>query len=213
LHLRLSDLDLAAWNRFLPVAARLNGRGEADLRINEPLAAGVPTRVSGAIAVNHLGIRDAHQELVSAQRVEATGLEVQWPTRLGVKRLVVRGPRALVERDEAGGFPFRALWNRPGAALTLVNDAKPLTARSPRVDIGEIAVQNGVLSWRDETVKPRATFDLSQLDATARGGGWPLRPFGVRLAVRPPGGGQVQVAGRVTVDPFSADLRVNAREA
>jgi uncharacterized protein involved in outer membrane biogenesis len=213
LHLRLSDLDLAAWNRFLPVAARLNGRGEADLRINEPLAAGVPTRVSGAIAVNHLGIRDAHQELVSAQRVEATGLEVQWPTRLGVKRLVVRGPRALVERDEAGGFPLRALWNRPEAAPTLVNDAKPLTARSPRVDIGEIAVQNGVLSWRDETVKPRATFDLSQLDATITGGGWPLRPLGVRLAVRPPGGGQVQVAGRVAVDPFSADLRVNAREA
>jgi Domain of Unknown Function (DUF748) len=213
LHLRLSDLDLAAWNRFLPVAARLNGRGEADLRINEPLAAGVPTRVSGAIAVNRLGIRDAQQELASAQRVEATGLEVQWPTRLGVKRLVVSGPRALVERDEAGGFPLSALWNRPAAASAPVTDAKPLTPRSPRIDIGEIAVRNGVLSWRDETVKPRAVFDLSQLDATITGGGWPLRPLGVRLAVRPPGGGQVQVAGRVAVDPFSADLRVNAREA
>jgi Domain of Unknown Function (DUF748) len=213
LHLRVSDLDLAAWNRFLPVAARLNGRGEADLRINEPLAAGVPMRVSGAIAVNHLGIRDAQQELASVQRVEATGLEVQWPTRVGVKRLVVSGPRALVERDEAGGFPLSALWNRPGAAPTRVNDAKPLTPPPPRIDIGEIAVRNGVLSWRDETVKPRATFDLSQLDATITGGGWPLRPLGVRLAVRPPGGGQVQVAGRVAVDPFSADLRVNAREA
>ena len=31
--------------------------------------------------------------------------------------------------------------------------------------------------------------------------------------MRPPGGGQVQVAGRVAVDPFSADLRVTAREA
>lgn len=213
LHLRLSDLDVAAWNRFLPVAARLNGRGEADLRINEPLAAGVPTRVSGAIAVNRLGIRDAHQELASAQRVEATGLEVQWPTRLGVKRLVVSGPRAIVERDEAGGFPLSALWNRPAAAPAPVNDAKPLTPSSPRIDIGEIAVRNGVLSWRDETVKPRAVFDLSQLDATITGGGWPLRPLGVRLAVRPPGGGQVQIAGRVAVDPFSADLRVNSRQA
>jgi hypothetical protein len=213
LHLRLSDLDLAAWNRFLPVAARLNGRGEADLRINEPLAAGVPTRVSGVIAIDHLGIRDAQQELASAQRVEATGLEVQWPTRLGVKRLVVRGPRALVERDEAGGFPLSALWNRPAAAPAPVNEATPLTPPSPRIDIGEIAVRNGVLSWRDETVKPRAVFDLSQLDATITGGGWPLRPLEVKLAVRPPGGGQVQVAGRVAVDPLRADLRVNAREA
>ncbi len=213
LHLRLSDLDLGSWNRFLPVVARVNGRGEADLRIDEPLAAGVPTRVKGTVAVNRLGIRDTQQELLGAQRVEATGLEVQWPTRLGVKRLVVSGPRAIVERDEAGGFPLSAIWNRPAAAPTPVNDAKDLTTRSPRIDIGEIAVRNGVLSWRDETVKPRATFDLSQFDATITGGGWPLGPVGVRLAVRPPGGGQLQVVGRVGIDPFSADLRVNAREA
>src|SRR5213593_2913992 len=213
LHLRLSDLDLGSWNRFLPVVARVNGRGEADLRIDEPLAAGVPTRVKGTVAVNRLGIRDTQQELLGAQRVEATGIEVQWPTRLGVKRLVVSGPRAIVERDEAGGFPLSAIWNRPAAAPTPVNDAKDLTTRSPRIDIGEIAVRHGVLSWRDETVKPRATFDLSQLDATITGGGWPLGPVGVRLAVRPPGGGQLQVVGRVGIDPFSADLRVNAREA
>ena len=213
LHLRLSDLDLGSWNRFLPVVARVNGRGEADLRIDEPLAAGVPTRVKGMVAVNRLGIRDTQQELLGAQRVEATGLEVQWPTRLGVKRLVVSGPRAIVERDEAGGFPLSAIWNRRAAAPTPVNDAKDLTTRSPRIDIGEIAVRHGVLSWRDETVKPRATFDLSQFDATITGGGWPLGPVGVRLAVRPPGGGQLQVVGRVGIDPFSADLRVNAREA
>ena len=74
---RLSDLDLAAWNRFLPVAARLNGRGEADLRIDEPLAAGVPTRVNGSIAVNRLGVETRSKSSSGAQRVEATGLEVR----------------------------------------------------------------------------------------------------------------------------------------
>jgi Domain of Unknown Function (DUF748) len=214
LQLRLRDVDVAAWNRFLPIAAKLSGRGEADLRINEPLAAGVPTRVNGSIAVNRLGIRGAQQELIGAQRVEATGLEVQWPTRLGVKRIVVSGPRAIVERDKEGNFPLIALWDRPPAAPTSPsNDAGGLTAKAPRIDIEEITVRNGVLSWRDETVKPRAALDVSQVDATVTGGGWPLRPVGVRLAVRPPGGGQVQVAGRVGVDPFSADLRVHAREA
>ena len=215
LHLRLNDLDLPAWNRFIPVAARLNGRGEADLRINEPLAAGVPTRVSGTIAVNRLAVRDAQQELLGAQRVEATGLEVQWPTRLGVKRLVVSGPRAIVERDQEGGFPLMALWDRPaGAAISSPErEPKSVTApRPPRIEVGEIAVRNGVLSWRDEMVKPRVALDLSQLDATVTGGGWPLRPLGVKLAVRPPGGGQLQIAGRVGVDPFDADLRVSARE-
>src|SRR5437867_9778922 len=143
LHLRLNDLDLGSWNRFIPVAARLNGRGEADLRINEPLAAGVPTRVSGSIAVNRLAVRDAQQELLGAQRVEATGLEVQWPTRLGVKRLVVSGPRAIVERDKEGGFPLMALWDRPaGAAVSsperepksVEREPKSVAAQPPRIE-------------------------------------------------------------------------------
>ena len=58
LRLRLSDVDVAAWNRFVPITARLSGRGEADLRIDEPLAAGVLTRVKGSIAVNRVGVRD-----------------------------------------------------------------------------------------------------------------------------------------------------------
>ncbi|PYN37887.1 MAG: hypothetical protein DME01_02745 [Candidatus Rokuibacteriota bacterium] len=215
LQLRLRDVDVGAWNRFLPITAKLSGRGEADLRINEPLSAGVPTRVNGSIAVNRLGVRDAREELIGARRVEATGLEVQWPARLGVKRVVVSGPRAIVERGKEGNFPLGALWDRPPAAPTSVpsSDASSSAAKAPRVDVEEIAVRNGVLSWRDETVKPRAALDVSQVDATVTGGGWPLRPVGVRLAVRPPGGGQVQVTGRVGVDPLSADLRVHAREA
>jgi len=214
LRLRLSDVDVAAWNRFVPITARLSGRGEADLRIDEPLAAGVPTRVKGSIAVNRVGVRDGQQELLGAQQVEATGLEVQWPSRLGVKRLVVSGPRAIVERDKQGGFPLMALWERPSAAPTSSpsGDASGPT-KLPRVDVEEIAVRNGVLSWRDETITPRAALDISQMNLTVTGGGWPLRPVGVRLAVRPPGGGQVQAAGRVEVDPFGADLRVRARDA
>src|SRR6185436_2639862 len=72
LRLRLHDLDVAAWNRFLPITAQLSGRGEADLRIDEPLGAGVPTRVNGSVAVNRLGVRDRQQELIGAQRMEAT---------------------------------------------------------------------------------------------------------------------------------------------
>src|SRR5262249_17854576 len=45
LHLNLKGVDLTPWNRFLPIAARLSGWGEADLRIDAPLSAGVPTRV------------------------------------------------------------------------------------------------------------------------------------------------------------------------
>src|SRR5262245_36193810 len=130
LRLRLRDLDVAAWNRFVPVTARLSGRGEADLRIDEPLAAGVPTRVNGSIAVNRVGVRDSQQELIGAQRVEATGLEVEWPTRLGVKRLTVSGPRAIVERGKDGKFPLTALAEAPATAKTPATGQRPATAAS-----------------------------------------------------------------------------------
>jgi hypothetical protein len=220
LRLRLHDLDVAAWNRFLPITAQLSGRGEADLRIDEPLGAGVPTRVNGSVAVNRLGVRDRQQELIGAQRIEATGLEVEWPTRLGVRRLVVSGPRAIVERDREGKFPMTALLERPATAPSSpppTGAARPAAdgpaANAPRIDVGEIAVRNGVLSWRDEMVTPRATIDVSQIEATITGGGWPLRPVDVKLTVRPPGGGQLQASGRVAVEPLGADLRVQARDA
>jgi hypothetical protein len=221
LRLRMRDLDLAAWNRFVPVTARLSGRGEADLRIDEPLAAGVPTRVNGSLAINRVGVRDGRQELIGAQRVEATGLEVEWPTRLGVKRVTVSGPRAIVERDQDGTFPLTALLESPTTARPLATAATAPSRSAatgpgpdaPRIDVGEIVVRNGVLSWRDETIAPRATLDLSQIDATITGGGWPLRPVDVKVAVRPPGGGQLRAAGRVGVEPLSADLRIHAQDA
>src|SRR4029453_1742072 len=214
LRLRLRDLDVAAWNRYLPVTARLSGLGGADLRINQPLAAGVPARVNGLVAVSRLGIRDSQQELMGARRVEATALEVEWPTRVRVGRIIVDGPRAIVERDQNGKFPLTALRARGPDAPSAppANDAGSSAADVPRVDVGEVSVRKGVLSWRDDTVKPRVTLDLSEIDASITGGGWPLRPLGVKLAVRPPGGGQIEAAGRVGVDPLGADLRVRARE-
>jgi len=210
LRLRLSNLDLAPWNRFLPGSAKINGLGEADLRIDEPLAVGVPTRVNGSIAVNRLGVNDARQEVMGARRVEAMGLEVQWPTRLGVQR-------AIVERDAAGGFALRALWSRPAEAPTPTkapDRGSTASMASLSIDVGEIAVRDGALSWRDDSVKPRAALDFAHVEATVTGGRWPLRrPLGVRASGQLPGGGHVQVAGRVGVDPFSADVRVNAKDA
>ena len=218
LRLRLANLDLAPWTRFLPVAARVSGIGEADLRINEPLAAGVPTRINGAIVVNRLGVLDGQQELLGARRVEATGLQVHWPRRLVVKRFLVSEPRATVERDRVGGFPAQNLLSRQAsvAAPTGIPAAGSAASSAPAlsVEIGEILVRDGAIAWRDAAVTPAAGLDFSRIEARVTGVGWPLRgPLGVRVAVRPPRGGQVQAAGRVGLDPFTADLRISAKDA
>ena len=92
----------------------------------------------------------------------------------------------------------------------------PVTGAAPSfgVDVGEIVVKNGAMAWRDATVSPPARLDVSAVDATVTGIGWPLRgPARLRADLRPPGGGQLQLAGRVGFEPVSADVRVVARNA
>jgi len=87
-------------------------------------------------------------------------------------------------------------------------------APAVRVDVGEIVVRDGAVAWRDATIEPEARLDIAGIDAGVGGTGWPLEgPLTTRASFRPPGGGQVRVAGKVGIDPPSADLRLTANNA
>ena len=107
--------------------------------------------------------------------------------------MLLSEPRGTIERDRAGNFPLTALVARPPArpgttAPPAVEPAKTSAAPPLAIEVGEIAVQDGRLTWRDETVSPVAVLAVSSLDASVTGGGWPVRgPLGVRVAMRPPG--------------------------
>jgi len=210
LHLRVAGLALAPWTRMLPVAGRITGLAEADLRMNEPLAAGMPARVHGSIVVNRFGLADGRRELLGAGRIEARGLEVHWPTRLVVERVLISGPRGIVERDRAGAFPLASIVAAPREAGPAPAAPTPPLA----VEIREVAVRDGRMAWRDETVSPVADLVVSGVEAAVTGVAWPARgPLGVRAGLRPPGGGALRVTGRVALDPLAAELRVAARNA
>lgn len=219
LHLRATRLNLAPWAQFAPVAARVTGLAEVDLRMNEPLAAGIPARLDGTIAVTSLGVAGGHRRVLNAERVEASGLEVLWPTRVVVNRLIVSGPRALVERDRAGRFPVQDLVARPASTVTATTSSAVASGPSEAaarlaIELREIVVRNGVVGWRDEMVSPPARLDVTRIDASVKGAGWPAQgPLHVRLALRPPGSGRLQLVGRVALDPLTADLRVTASHA
>jgi Domain of Unknown Function (DUF748) len=215
LRIRLSNFDLAPWAQFVPIEARVSGIAEADLHVNEPLAVGIPARMQGLVAVNRLGVADAKREVVGAQRIEASGLELQWPTRLVVSRVLVSGPRGIVARDRVGHFPLTDLLRRrPLVSPASAAASRPTATPALRVDVGETVVRGGAVSWRDETVAPPAQLDLRNIDGRLTGIGWPLLgPAGVRVALRPPGGGHMQLNGRVDLDPVAADVRVVTKGA
>jgi hypothetical protein len=216
--LRLSGVSLASWAQFMPIAARVTGIAEADLRVNEPLGAGIPTRVRGTIAVNRLAVADERHEVLGARRVEASGIELHpagdGRARVAVGRVLVSEPRGTLDRDRSGAFRARDLLvTRP------VSGTAPTATRGPAasamgVEVGEIVVRNGALTVRDETVASSVRLDFATIDATVRGIDWPLRgAASVRVALRPPGGGRLQLSGRVGLDPPGADLHVVARDA
>lgn len=219
LRLRLANLDLAPWTQFIPVAARVSGLAEADLRMHEPLAAGVPARVQGSIAVKRLALADGGRDLLGARRVEANGLVVHWPSRVVVDRVVLTGPRGTIDRDRTGAFPLKDLLARPGSSsaptVPAIRDSpRPAAAVAFAVDVGAIVVRDGAIAWRDERVSPAARLEVSRITGQVTGIGWPLRgPAGLSIALRPPAGGQMQITGQVGLDPLSADVRVRARNA
>ena len=215
LRLRLENFDLAPWARFAPLAARFTGVAEADLRLNEPLRAGVPSRVRGVIAVRDAGVWDGSARLIEAQRIEASELQLDWPDRFRVGRLAIREPRVVIERGRTGEFTIARLLGPPAASDSSTPVPEP--ARGPvtasrSVDIGQVLVQDGTVVWRDQTVTPPVSAALSGLSATVTGAGWPVAaPLELRLAGHPTGGGQLQLTGRVGLTPLAADTRVTAR--
>ncbi len=211
---RLANLNLAPWAQFLPLAAPLSGRAEANLRMNEPLAPGIPARVQGSIVVHRPALTDARQELLGASRVEAHGLELHWPTRLVFTRVQIHAPRGVIERDRGGNFPIATLAAPPAPAATPSVAAGGGKASTLAVEIGEVGVREGRVTWHDTTRAPIARLSVSAIEATVTNAGWPVRgPLGIQVSLRPPGGGLVRVSGRVGLDPVTADLRVVAKGA
>ena len=195
----------------------LTGVAAADLRINEPLRAGVPSRVRGVIALRGVGVSDGSARLLDAQRIEASELQLDWPDRLRIGRLAIREPRAVVERGRTGEFAIARLLGPsagPESRTAVAEPAGAMTAPRPAlgVDVGQVLVQDGTVEWRDQAVTPPVRAALSGLTATVTGAAWPIAgPLELRLAGRTTGGGQLQIAGRVGVTPLAADTRVAAR--
>jgi len=212
LRLRLARVDLGKWASLVPGALRVDGLMEADLHVDEPLAPAAPAHVRGAIAINQLAVKDAHAELLRARRVEATGLEVHWPSRLSARRLVVSGPRGTIERDSSGSVAVPSVLSggdKPASAAPTPASTLPLA-----LTVGEIVVRDGALVWRDRAVRPNVALEFASVDASVRGAAWPLQgPLGVRAGLRPPGGGRIELSGRVGMDPIAADARVTGHDA
>jgi uncharacterized protein involved in outer membrane biogenesis len=213
----LRGADLAALEPWLPIVGRVRGAADADVTVVaalEPFA----LSVRGAAGAYNLGFYDAKEHLLTIRRVEATGLDVEWPTKLAIDRLNVDAPWAKVERTPAGELSLRALFRRrpdlpepaaepAGAASTAIPGPVP----GMQVSVREALFDNGGLNIVDDAVEPAARFELKGSRLALRNLTWPARGVAaVELSTPMPGReGSLRARGTFSIEPTRLALDVD----
>lgn len=217
LDIRLTGLRLEPWARYVPGPTKATGVAEAAFTVHADLEGRVAARARGQAAVQRAILTHGDRRLMSADRAEVLGVDVEWPSRITIDQVRVRRPTAAVARDASGEIDLRRIL--AGSEATSIESASELGVAGMsgsqwkgQVRIGEVAIEGGTLSWADAAVTPASRFTVSSLDVTVHDLTWPRPgPLRVQLRAAAPQGGRVEVAGRVGVDPISADVHVVAK--
>ncbi len=197
LQVALKDADLSPYQPYAPVNAPLAGKADADVSVVASMKKEVTVTVRGKGGVTGLALGPQGAPVVTVERADASGIDVQWPSRVAVERVVVRKPSATIERDEKGALPLLAMVRRPapeGPAASpplaasppapspppAAEPAAPTPAASPAappgagppalaIEVGEVVVEDGYGRFVDRTLSPPHSEELSRLAVNLKG--------------------------------------------
>ena len=204
LALKLRGVDLTTAQPWLPIVGRVRGAADADVTATfamEPFE----LAVRGSIGAANLAFLDATRPLLTVGRVDATGIDLMWPTRLAIDRLHVNTPWAEVARNARGELSLRALFaRRPDRPAQPAET--PASAGGPvpgmQVTLREAQFENGGATIIDDAVEPAARFEMRGSRLDLRNLSWPARGSSeVRLSTPMPGGGTLSARGTFSIEP------------
>jgi hypothetical protein len=208
LDVTLDAADLGIARPYLPVRGEITGKADAVLKVT---AAAKPLAITarGTASLTDLTVAEGEERLLTADRLDLTGLDYAWPATIAIDRLRIQKPWALIDRvtgqlpvmgalsnppPRDGGRPERAS-TRPPAALDLA--------------IRRSIVANGATSIVDDSVSPPARFEITDAKLFLRDLAWPPRgPSRFVLRAATPAGGTVEARGHLRLDPAGIDTRL-----
>jgi len=117
LKVRLKDVDLSAYQRYIPVSAPLAGRAETDLAVVVSMDGAFQATATGRASVSRLALGPPKEPVVSVDQANVSTIDVRWPTQIKIARVQVRKPWALIERSKDGTLPLRAMFAAPANEL------------------------------------------------------------------------------------------------
>lgn len=211
---KASGVDLAHANRYAGTVGQLGGVGDVDARAVATFDRALRLAVTGTLGASRLTVTDARvpaaPPVLMAERVDATGLDYEWPARLRLAALRVRRPAAVLERDTAGTLALAELFRRPASAGE--RERRAGAGVTPEISIGELRVDGGAVTLVDATVRPVARLPLTNVSVAVRDAAWPVRaPTRAEVSAGLPGGGVLTVAGTADVDGQRARTKVTLK--
>ena len=115
LRVRLKDVDLAAYQRYIPISAPLAGRAETDLAVVVSMDGALRVTANGRASVSRVALGPPKEPVVSIEQANVTTIDVRWPTQIKIGQVQVRKPSALIERNKDGTLPLRAMLAAPAS--------------------------------------------------------------------------------------------------
>jgi hypothetical protein len=172
----LNEAQMSPAQPYLPIRGQVDGRVSGDLAFTmtlEPLT----LRIGGDARVQRFALRDGERALVSVGRMDAAGVDVDWPKRIAVGSLILRRPRLLVERDAKGEFDLLDFavprWDAAPAASPRTDP--PATSRpapaagAPRMEIGTLGLEKASARFVDHTTSPAYAEELTDVELRLTG--------------------------------------------
>jgi hypothetical protein len=209
LRVSVQDAAVTPYRRYLPVSGPIRGRTTADLRVAASFGEGFQLRVTGDARAAGLSLGAVEEPPIRLESVTATGIDMAWPARrIGIGRVVLGSPAALVERDKDGGFPLTTMLKSPQQDG---ERGQPGGEPGPRTIflIRELVAENGDLRFVDRASLP--VYSEEMLRMTVSVAGLTNAP-GERARVRLQGvvgpHGALDLSGEIAPfdDPFFLDL-------
>jgi hypothetical protein len=222
--LQARGVAVAPYAAYLPVALPVQAYADAALSIGLSRDPELRGRVRGTAALSRVAVVDGKRRVLSAARLEASGLDVDWPETIAVDRITLRQPWVLVERDEQGAFPLLAMLTRPATPMATMPPGAPPGSEPPGdrggpaavpVAVRELVVEDAGARVVDRSISPPYADDVSRLWLRARGiatgSDTPIR-LDLRAALGP--AGVLLARGTIAAleGPLALDLAVEARD-
>ena len=179
---KLRDAPITPYQAYIPVPAQLSGRFSGDSRNRIVLKDDNRVLASkGNSWAQDVEIRapGASRPAIRVERAELVGIDFDWPKRAAVAKAGFRRLAVQAERQADGSFDLVKLFEAPAPSPS----ASPSHGDEPRsppqkksdnlldtmqLDFKEVRLQDGSVRFADQTTKPAASQDLSQIEASVR---------------------------------------------